>query len=195
MLRRAVEMEEQLGRHWMVASGEGHFLGPLELLARNYEEAERVLLRSYSAMRATGDTSFSATTAGYLADLYIELGRFDEAEQFARIALGSRSDDVEAQAQGRSAMGRVMAARGDLAGAEKMARSAVEIAEQTDFLERRGLALAHLAEVMLICGRPDEAASALRRALENFEAKGETVRAERTRERLAQIGPAPDGAH
>ena len=195
MIRRAAEAEEGLGRRHASDSTEGHFLGPLELLAGNYDEAERVLLRAYSAMRETGDTTFSATTAGYLADLYIDLSRFDEAERFAHVTLGSTPDDVEAQAQGYSALGRVMAARGDLAAAEKMARAAVEIAERTDYLHRRGMSLVHLADVLLIAGRPIEAADALRRALENFETKGATVRADRTRQQLAHLDAAPDGAH
>ena len=194
MIRRAAEAEEGLGRRHASDSTEGHFLGPLELLAGNYDEAERVLLRAYSAMRETGDTTFSATTAGYLADLYIDLGRFDEAERFAHIALGSTPDDVEAQAQGRSALARVLAARGDLDAAEKMARAAVEIAERTDYQDRRGLSLAHLAEVLLVAGRSDEASDTLRRAREIFEAKGATVHAERIRHRMDQIGAAPDGA-
>jgi class 3 adenylate cyclase/tetratricopeptide (TPR) repeat protein len=188
LLRRAIAIDEDLGRRVMVNSLYGHFLGPLELLACNYDEAERVLLDAYGAMTETGDQAFSSTVAGYLAELYVALGRFEDAERYARITLDTaQPDDVESQAQGFSALARVRAAEGDVQTAETMARRAVEIAEQTDYLIRRGSVLADLAEVLLAAGRPVDAAEALRRALKNFDAKGATVQAGRVRRRLDEI--------
>jgi hypothetical protein len=44
-----------------------------------------------------------------------------------------------------------------------------------------------LGEVLLLTGKPDEAAVALDQALERYERKGNVVSAQRTRARLADI--------
>ena len=84
----------------------------------------------------------------------------------------AQPDDAEAQAQGHSVLGRVYAARGELEEAERFARIAVETAEKTDYLVRRGGVLLDLAEVLLAAGRRDEARRAVEQAIERFESKG-----------------------
>jgi tetratricopeptide (TPR) repeat protein len=88
---------------------------------------------------------------------------------------------------------RLLADRGDHAAAEQLARDAVAIAETTDMLDYRGTALADLAEVLVLAGKPGEAAAALELALERYERKGILVEAERTRERLATLTSARTG--
>ncbi|MEX2547388.1 MAG: adenylate/guanylate cyclase domain-containing protein [Chloroflexota bacterium] len=188
MHRRAMEIEVELGRRPFADGIAGHFLAPMEMAAGNYEEAERLMLGAYERMSASGDTAFSSTVAGNLAALYIALGRWEEADRFARITLDTaQPDDAEAQAQGWSALGRVQAARGELDQAEASAGRAVEVAEGTDYLERRGLVLSDFAEVLVTAGRMQEARDAFGRALENFEAKGATAHVDQTRKRLAEI--------
>ena len=187
-LRRTIEIERELGREAMVDSVVGMFLGPLETIAGNYEEAERLMVDIYKTMVGRGDTGFSSTVAGHLGDLYVVLGRWPDAEHYARIALEtSQHDDVEAQARGGGVLARAQAARGELELAEQTARRAAAIAEGTDYLTVRGDVLSHLAEVLILAGRTTEAADALRGALENYDAKGATFYSERTRKRISEI--------
>jgi len=63
-------------------------------------------------------------------------------------------------------------------------------AEATDFLTVRGRALADLAEVLVLAGRPDEAAEPFERAATTYERKGSLVMASRTRARLVETRAA-----
>ena len=54
----------------------------------------------------------------------------------------------------------------------------------------QGDAYADLAEVLLLAGKPDEAAAALEQALERYERKGNLVSAQRARARLAELQDA-----
>jgi tetratricopeptide (TPR) repeat protein len=187
-LHQAADIQRGLGSQARVDGTLGHFLGPMETRAGNYAVAEQHLLSAFENMTARGDTGFSSTVAGYLAELYVELGRFDDAERYARIALDtSQPDDVEAKAQGYSQLARVQAARGEMVDAEANARRAVAISEQTDYLGRRGETQSDLAEVLATAGRRDEAIEAYERAIDNFQAKGATAKVERARRRLARI--------
>ena len=69
-------------------------------------------------------------------------------------------------------------------------REALAIAESTDDLNGEGDVYDALSEVLLLGGKPSEAAGALRQALRCFERKGNLVAAERARERLQEIQPA-----
>ena len=194
MLHQSYEIDLMLGRRALATSIGGHQLGPLEHSAGNYEEAERILRTAYEEMSATGDMAFSSTTAGNLAKLYVDMARFDDAERYAQVALEtSTSDDFEAQSAGRAAMARVLAARGQHAQAETLAREAVELTERTDQLTARGFTLTSLGEVLAAAGKRREASDAMRRALGNFDAKGATVQADRTRRRLAELEGMADG--
>ncbi len=194
MLRRAIEIEVEIGRQQSGDAFYGQSLGPLEMVAGRYDEAERVMLGAYERMSARGDTGFSSVVAGNLAALYIGLGRWEEADRFTRITLDTaQPDDAEAQAQGWSALGRVQAARGELDQAEASAGRAVEVSAGTDYLVRRGLVLTDFAEVLVTAGRINEARDAFRRAIETFEAKGATAHMDQTRKRLAEIDGEIDG--
>jgi len=189
MLMSSMQFEIDLGRRPFADGIAGHFIGPMEMAAGNYDEAERVMLGAYERMTASGDTAFSSTVAGNLAALYVALGQWEDAERFARATMDmAQPDDVEAQAQGWSALGRVQAAQGDLEQAETSARRAVAIAEGTDYLDRRGLVQVDLAEVLLAAGRKQDGRYALLRALDELEAKGATALAAPVKKRLAELG-------
>jgi len=55
----------------------------------------------------------------------------------------------------------------------------------------QGDCYADLGDVLLLAGKPEEAAEALVQALERYERKENLVMAERTRERLAALTPTP----
>ena len=116
------------------------------------------------------------------------LDRLDEADAWAaRAAELGASDDAWTQMLSRQARAKVLARRGEHAEAERLAREAVAIGEETDFLNGQGDANADLAEVLLLGGKADEAAAALEQALKRYERKENLAWRERTRARLAEL--------
>ena len=73
-LARSKQIEHELGRSVLEDSLGGHFIGPLETEAGNYEEAERVLLEAFERMSGRGDSGFLSTVAGSIGALYVTLG-------------------------------------------------------------------------------------------------------------------------
>ena len=84
---------------------------------------------------------------------------------------------------GRSSSAR----RGELDEAEAVAREAVALAAEAEFVDLRGDSLLALAEVLRLAGRKGEAAEAMRQALALWEAKGNVVYAGATRALLAEL--------
>jgi tetratricopeptide (TPR) repeat protein len=142
-------------------------------------------------LEEAGERSFLSTGACWYALALYELGRLEEATQWARkgAELGS-ADDVVTQMLAHQVQAKVLARHGQYAEAERLAREAVELAETTDVLIRQGHARADLAEVLELAGRRDEAATALHEALERYERKGALAPAGQVRERLAELEPA-----
>jgi tetratricopeptide (TPR) repeat protein len=134
---------------------------------------------------------FLASAAGNVARALFELGRVDDAEEWARRSaeLGT-SDDALKEMLSRQVRARVLSRRGQHAEAERPAREAVAIGEETDSLVRQGDAYADLAEVLWLAGAHDEAAAAFQLALECYERKEHLVLAQRMRDRLAEMQSA-----
>ena len=81
----------------------------------------------------------------------------------------------------RGVQARIAARAGRCADAEALARSAVTLAEPTDLLSLRGDAMLGLAEVLRLCGRPEESVHAAGAALALYELKGNAAAAARVR--------------
>jgi len=96
-------------------------------------------------------------------------------------------DDRSTQALWRSARAKVLARQGDVDEALRLAREAVAIVAQTDWLNSRGDALLDLAEVLDFADRPDEAAPVIAEALGLYEQKGNVVSARKAHELLAGL--------
>ncbi len=191
LIREGIRRDSEMGRVILVRTTKGHALGPALLSAGRMEEAEALLSDTYREMVDSGDLSFSCTVAGYLADLYVNAGRWAEAERFGRLAMDTATDDdVEAQCQGLAALARVLVTRGQIEEAEAYAARAEALANETDYLSRRGHAKANLAEVLLATGKREEAMAAFRRSLVEFDTKGATALAAPVRQRLAEIESA-----
>jgi hypothetical protein len=82
-----------------------------------------------------------------------------------------------------------LARRGELVEAEEVARQAVVLAEQTDFLNHRAQALVVLGTVLGRRERSEAAHEALVAALGLYEEKGNLVAAARVRSALAPSAP------
>ncbi len=162
--------------------------GPAELLAGDPQAAESELRRDFDALDRMGERNYISTTAGWLAEALYRQGQLDEAERFARFCEEVAAfDDVTSQVLWRSIQGKTLARLGRLDEAERLVQAAVDMIGRTDALDYQGNAFMDLAEVLGLAGRTQEAAAAIREAVELFEEKGNLVSAERARGQLAAV--------
>jgi thioredoxin-like negative regulator of GroEL len=87
----------------------------------------------------------------------------------------------------REVLARVYAHRGELIEAERLAREAAAMVEQTDALNEQSMVLWDLAEVLTTAGHTDEAVSALEQALERCRMKKNFALAAQIRRRLEPL--------
>ena len=139
----------------------------LERWAGNIEEAARICQDNFERLSAADNRAYASTRAVQLADLLLDLGDADRAEQYIRFAdeRAIRSD-VLVQFLRRAQRARLLARTGRHEDAESLAREAVAIASLTDVLLDRARTHAALAEVLTASGA-------------NREAKRETAEAAR----------------
>jgi class 3 adenylate cyclase/tetratricopeptide (TPR) repeat protein len=160
----------------------------LELWAGDPTAAAEFGAEGFRMHEEMGNRDFLGPAAGNLAQAFYALGRLDEAYGWAgRSVEFGTSDDALKEMVWRQVRAKVLARRGEHVEAERLAREAVEIGERTDSLIGQGDANADLAEVLFLAGKPDQAAEALRHALERYERKGHLVLAQRIRGRLAEF--------
>ncbi|HSD01976.1 MAG TPA: adenylate/guanylate cyclase domain-containing protein [Gaiellales bacterium] len=160
----------------------------VELWASDPAAAYEFGAAAFGLWEELGERSALSTAAGDLAQSLYALERLDEADAWAgRTAELGASDDAASEMVWRQVRGKVLARRGDPVEAERLAREAVAIGEETDGLNWQGDANADLAEVLLLIGKADEAAVALTHALDCYERKGNVVLAGRMRDRLAAV--------
>ncbi len=159
----------------------------VELLAGDARAAAETARLAWDRLGAIGETGFRSTTGGILAEALAATGEDEQAEaildQVSRLA---QADDIDPQIRLRMLRARLLAKRGELAEAERLAREAVAIVDATDYIDLGGDAHLALGDVLAAAGRDDEAASELRAALERYERKGNLVRAGQVRERLSE---------
>jgi Flp pilus assembly protein TadD len=89
--------------------------------------------------------------------------------------------------EGGHVLERVLARRGSIQEAERLAREAVRLVEQTDWLQGHADALMDLAEVLRLAGRTQNAAESLRQALQLYDHKGNLVLAAKARNGLREL--------
>jgi class 3 adenylate cyclase/tetratricopeptide (TPR) repeat protein len=149
--------------------------------AEDWETGERALREGYEILEQMGDKAFLSTVAIYLGDALYRQGRLDEAERYNEIGeeLGA-TDDLLNEAAWRALRAKVLAARGDLDSARTVAREAVEIAAETDYIELEAETRLALAEILREAEESDWAAEAGRSA-ELYERKGNLVGARRAK--------------
>jgi class 3 adenylate cyclase/tetratricopeptide (TPR) repeat protein len=163
-------------------------IGLAEEILGDIEAAEAAMRPGVEKLIALGEKSFLSTLAPQLGRLLAMKGRFDEAEELARLGREAASaDDWATQLMWRLTLSRVRAGRGDLQEAERLAREAIDLTHGSDYLHRTSSAWEDLAHVLELSGRKEEAVAALQKALALQEAKGIVVAAARTREALSDL--------
>jgi class 3 adenylate cyclase/tetratricopeptide (TPR) repeat protein len=156
-----------------------HHEAVVRMLAGQPELAELPLRAGFERLVPLGEGGLLATTTAMLAQAVYAQGRTEEAGELCELAsAAAATDDILTQVIWRGVRAKVLAREGRCSEAETLARGAVGLIERTDMLSDHGDALLDLAEVLSTCSRPDEARSALQRALALYETKG-NIAAER----------------
>jgi len=189
LLIEARAVIEDLGLRWLLP-GISFFLGPLEVLAGDYEAAERALRPGIEVLDAAGETGRQSSLVGLLADVLARQERFEEALVASdRAKALSPGIDAASQIFWRVARARSLVGLGRAAEAESLARAAVELGAASTFFHQHADAAVCLAEVLRALERPAEAAAVLAEAVVLYERKESIPGAARARVLLAEISP------
>ncbi len=191
ILAEAREALAERGAGIQLATATGITSVEIELLAGDPAAAAELGQEGCRLLDELGEQSQLSTAAGMLAQALYALDRLEEAAAWAgRAAELGASDDAFTQMLWRQVRAKVLARRGQHAEAERLAREAVAVCEETDMLDAQGDVYADLAEVLSLVGRPAEAAGALEQALQRYERKGNRVSTQRAQARLAELQDA-----
>jgi tetratricopeptide (TPR) repeat protein len=188
LIAQAKVLAEELGLEVILASGVAHQAGYVELLAGDAASAERALRPACEALEQMGDWGHLATLAPKLADaLFLQGEKDEDALRLTELAERSATPGVADEDIGwRRVRAKLLARRGELEEAERLAREAAARAALTDLLDDHAQAIADLAEVLRLGGRREESAKALDEAIHLYERKGNVVAAETLRALLAE---------
>jgi class 3 adenylate cyclase len=180
---RSLTVLDELGMTIPLANVHVFFAGYAETLAGDWMRAEAQLRAGYEIVERLGERLVLASAAGRLALVCQELGRWDDAERYIKIAEETAAaNDFDANAVQLAADGLLHAHRGDSAAAIARAEEAVTAARIGDDLNVLGWTLEAQARGLVMLGRPDAAVSVVKRALEVYGRKGNSVAAARASE-------------
>jgi tetratricopeptide (TPR) repeat protein len=141
----------------------------VEILAEDYEAAEREARHAYAVLAEMGDVTYQASEALLIAQALELQGRTDEAEEW--LTTSNEIDDTPDDPDSLVVEARILARRGRLDDAIELARGTLDRAggQQVVPFADAGFTL---AELLMRAGRNDEAALAAEECLRRYEAKG-----------------------
>ncbi len=163
--------------------------GYVELLAGDPVAAERDMRAGEDVFREIGEGWFLSTVAVDLPRAVYEQGRYDEA--FALLAAIDEQPaptDREWQIKRTGVPARLIARRGRLDEAERLAREGVALAADSEYVGLHADVLLDLAEVLRLGGRLDEANAAAADAVGLYERKGNVAGTARARDLVGSLG-------
>jgi class 3 adenylate cyclase/tetratricopeptide (TPR) repeat protein len=175
LYRQSRAVLRDLGQQVSAASS-GIDVALVELLGGDLALAEREIRSDLDFLAKAGSSYYLSTMTALLSRLVRDQGRDDEALELSRAAeRATDEDDFDSQALWRATRAPIIARSGDLAGAEALARKAVELVRRTEAPMMQADALAELAEVLKIAGRPVDARAAIEEAIALCCSKGNVV--------------------
>lgn len=175
----------------LVVGSSTELAGIVGMLAGDPVAAESHLRRGHAILEEMGDRIGLSTNAAQLAEVVLAQGRDEEAlELTAQSENAAAAEDLPVQVQWRGSRAKALARRGELEVAERLAREAVSLAEQTDFLNLHATALLDLAIVLQHDRRLEDAAAAAEAANALYERKGNLVGAKEARSFVGLIETA-----
>jgi class 3 adenylate cyclase/tetratricopeptide (TPR) repeat protein len=153
--------------------------GDVELAADDPEAAEAELRPALDGVKTDSEAGLAAA----LGESLYRQGRLTEAQVLAD-RVEQTATHVAERVRERGLRAKLSARAGRWAEAEAAAREALEMAEDSDYLQMRADALMDLGKVLQIAQRPGESAASVAAALRLYEEKGSTAFAARARSRL-----------
>jgi len=164
---------------------------PLELLAGDFEAAEREARIGVELAQRIGDRGRLGNLASLLANALLAQGRMSEAESYVELARdASQETDPSAEALWRMVAAGLLVRRGEPDDAVRLAEEAMNILRPTEETFTLTTLFLDGAEVLQLAGREGEAAEVLGEALRASEQKGATLLIRRAEERLNQLAGA-----
>jgi DNA-binding SARP family transcriptional activator len=180
------EILQELGLTVTAASAAETY-GIVEMLAGDPAAAERELSLGYEILEEIGETANFPDLAAKLAGALYAQGDHDRAFELSEVSeRATAPDDLSAGVQWRGVRAKLLAGQGRIDEAESLAREALALAGETDFLVLGGDACLDLAQVLGVSGRHDEAIALVQQGLELYERKGNVVSAAWARALLAE---------
>ena len=135
-----------------------------------------------------GERNYISTTAGLLADVLYQQGRYGESAEFAGVCEHLASPgDVGSQFLWRCVRGKLRARQGAIGAADSLLSAAMALIETSDQLDLQGNGLLDFAEVRELASAPADAASLSEKAAQLFERKGNVVSARRARQAAERL--------
>jgi tetratricopeptide (TPR) repeat protein len=174
-------LARDLGMIWQ-AGVQKLLSGYIELLAGDPVAAEREMRAAEATFLEVGEGWFLSTVAVDLPRAVYEQGRYDDA--FALLDMIEKRPaptDCEWQIKRTGVPARLLARRGELDEAERLAREGVALAAASEFVVLHADVLLDLAEVLRLADRPAEADAATAEAVAVYERKGNVAAARRAR--------------
>ncbi|MGN6171624.1 MAG: hypothetical protein ACTHPS_01470 [Streptosporangiaceae bacterium] len=166
--------------------------GEIELIAGNPATAERHLREAYEILHAAGERGPQSSLVGWLAEALYAQGRLDEAQQMTEEAEAATGpDDIDAQARWRTTRAKLLARRGQVPAALRLADEAEALVSPTSWEALKAEVLMAKAEVNRLGGVREQAAASLRAALRIYENQRAVPLAERARAALASVASQP----
>jgi tetratricopeptide (TPR) repeat protein len=160
----------------------------IELLGGDPAAAEAELREGFRLLGEMGEKALLSTVAFNLGEALYLQGRWEEAEELARVSEDlTPPDDIASQVGWRALRAKVLARRAELEQAERLSSEALRLIEQTDALAHHAEVLVSRAEVLRLAGHTEEAKGALEEAIGSYERKGVLPAIERTRALLSQL--------
>jgi tetratricopeptide (TPR) repeat protein len=186
LVAQGCEMLADLGRMVDAVGLRGERMGQVEMLAGEPGAAERALRPAVAFFERSGDRFFLPSLEAELARALSAQGRIEEADKVSLMAQEHAiADDLQAQAQWRTARAVTLAHSGRTVESERLAREAVALLEDTDNVWLKGETLEDLVEVLERAGDLEAAAKARQAAIHMWEEKGNVVSAARLRAKLS----------
>ena len=167
----------------------------IEMQAGQFARAEEAGRNACRLLEEMEERAFWSTKACEVAQSVYCLGRFEEAETWARQAADTgASDDVITQLMSRQVLAKVAARHGEFEKARAVAAEALALSDGMDAPLSQGDACLDVAEVLWLAGDPAGAVQHAERAASFYRHKGATVPWEQAR-RFAETmaGDAGDG--